>query len=249
MPPGRLRKAEQLLQQPVHAGRPEQVLAPHHLRHALPRVVDDHREVIAGRRFLARDDDVAPRFGPGGDRPPFALRAFAALAPAQFAGARACGRHIEPQRVRNARSKQPRTLAGRKQSRRSGIVRHTVGVARPWRLGFPLPDQARNLGAALETRVDQTLRHQCFERIAVVGEMFGLPAHRGFPGDAEPGKVLIHRLLEFFPAPRRVDILDAQQEPAASLACQVEIQQRRKGVAKMQIAVWTWRKSENGWRN
>src|SRR5713101_2961030 len=63
---GRLRQAEQLLQQPVDAGRPEQVLTPHHLRHPLQGVVDHHRKVITGWRFLAREDDVAPRCRPGG---------------------------------------------------------------------------------------------------------------------------------------------------------------------------------------
>src|SRR6185312_11851113 len=40
MPVGRLWNTEQLLQQQVHAGRPEQVPAPHHVGDALQGVVD-----------------------------------------------------------------------------------------------------------------------------------------------------------------------------------------------------------------
>ena len=53
------------------------------------------------------------------------------------------------------------------------------------------------------------------------------------------------RGLEFPPAPRGVDILDAKQQSSAGLASQVEIQQCRIGVAEMKIAVGARRKSEN----
>ena len=52
----------------MDAGRPEQILAAHHLGDALQRVVNHDREVIAGRRLPAREDDVAPGLRPGGDR-------------------------------------------------------------------------------------------------------------------------------------------------------------------------------------
>ncbi len=89
MPVGRLRQTEQPLQQPMHAGRPEQVLAPHHIGDALQGVVDHHREVIAGRRLLARQDDVAPGLRPGGHRAGLAVGTLAMLDPAEVAGARA----------------------------------------------------------------------------------------------------------------------------------------------------------------
>src|SRR5260370_42281580 len=60
VPVGRPRQAEQLLPQPADAGRPEQVLAPHHVGHALQGVVDHYRKMIAVRRLLARQDDIAP---------------------------------------------------------------------------------------------------------------------------------------------------------------------------------------------
>jgi hypothetical protein len=77
--------------------------------------------------------------------------------------------------------------------------------------------------------------------------MIGLPTHGGFPGDAEPGQVLIDRALEFRFAAGRVDILDAQQETPAGLTGEVEIAQRRISVAEVQIAIWAGRKTENGW--
>ena len=111
-----------------------------------------------------------------------------------------------------------RARRGDKQFRRAGIERRAVGVARPWAVRLPLRHQPCDLGAALETRIDQTLGRKLFERLAIVGEMLGLPPHRLFPGDAEPGEVLIDRGLEFRLAARRVDILDAQQEPPAGPA-------------------------------
>ena len=190
VPVGRLRQAEQRLQQPMDAGRPEQVLAPHHLGHALQGVVDHHREVIAGRRLLARQDDVAPGLRPGGHRAGLAIGTFAVLDPAEIAGARAGRRHVEPQRVRRARFEQPRALVRRQRFRRAGIERRAVGIARPRRLRLALRHQFCDLGAALETRIDQPLGGELLERIAIVGKMLRLPPHRGFPGDAEPGEVL-----------------------------------------------------------
>ena len=76
--------------------------------------------------------------------------------------------------------------------------------------------------------------------------MFGLPPHRGFPCDTEPGEVFINRGLEFRLATGGVDILDAQQEPAAGLTGQLKIQQRRISVAEMQMAVRARREAEDG---
>ena len=90
MPIGRLRDTKQLLQQQVHAGRPEQVPAPHHVGNALQGVVDHDGQMIARRRLLARQDDVAPGLGLCGRRrrvsPPGPSPI---LVQAQFPGARA----------------------------------------------------------------------------------------------------------------------------------------------------------------
>src|SRR5882757_4538811 len=79
--------------------------------------------------------------------------------------------------------------------------------------------------------------------------MLGLPPHRRFPANPEPGEILVDRGLEFRPAARRIDILDAQQEAATAAAREIEIQQRRAGVAEMEVAVRARCKSENGWRH
>src|SRR5262245_62248265 len=79
--------------------------------------------------------------------------------------------------------------------------------------------------------------------------MLRLPPHRRFPGNAKPREIFIDRRLIFRPAACRIDILDAQHEPAAVLTREVEIEQRRIGMAEMEIAVRARRKSENGWRH
>ena len=53
--------------------------------------------------------------------------------------------------------------------------------------------------------------------------MFRLPPYRLLPGDAEPAEILIDRGLELRPAPDGVDILDAQQQPAAAPAPQASM--------------------------
>ena len=133
MPVAGLRQAEQALQQPVDAGRPEQVLAAHHVGHALQGVVDHDREMIAGRRFLASEDDVSPGFRPGGHRTGLAGGAFAEFEPVEFAGLRGGRRHVEPQRVRHA------------PIRAAGPARRTTAVS-------PHPDRAaRRRGRAAKS--------------------------------------------------------------------------------------------------
>src|SRR6516164_11091262 len=78
--------------------------------------------------------------------------------------------------------------------------------------------------------------------------MRGLAADRPLPDDAKPGKVFIDGSLEFRPAPRRIDVLDPKQKTAAGPPGQIEIQERRIGMAEMKIAVRARRKTENGWR-
>jgi hypothetical protein len=56
------------------------------------------------------------------------------------------------------------------------------------------------------------------------------------PGKAEPDQILEGRPLELRPAALLVDILDAQEEPAAALPCRLEAEERRIGVADMQVA-------------
>src|SRR5262245_277594 len=90
---------------------------------------------------------------------------------------------------------------------------------------------------------------QFLDGVAIGCNMLRLAPHRRLPGEAEPTEVLIDRRLKFGPTACRIDVLNAQHEPAAALARQVEIEQRRIGVAEMEIAVRARRKSENGWRH
>ena len=88
----RLRQAEQRLQQPMHAGRVKQVASAHHIGHALRGIVDHDREVIAGRRLLARQDHVAPGGGIGSNGPGFAGGPGTGFDPARAARTRERGR-------------------------------------------------------------------------------------------------------------------------------------------------------------
>src|SRR3984957_4805379 len=93
----RLRQAEQRLQQAMDAGRPEQILAAHHVADALKGVVQRDAKVIAGRDFLARDDDVTPHHRRRGDGAGLAVRPRAGFGPGQYAGLRHRRIDREPQ--------------------------------------------------------------------------------------------------------------------------------------------------------
>src|SRR5262249_4854762 len=108
-----------------------------------------------------------------------------------------------------------------------------------------LGNQLRDLRAALKARIDQAVPLQAGKRLGIRGKMLGLPAHGSLPDEAEPAQVLIHRGLVFRTAAHGIDILYAQEESAAGLACEVEIHDRGQGMAEMQKAVGTRSKSEN----
>ena len=63
----RRRQVEQRLEQPVDVGGGEEVAAAHDVGDALGGVVDRDGEMIAGRRVLAGEDDVAEQPGLGLD--------------------------------------------------------------------------------------------------------------------------------------------------------------------------------------
>ena len=99
---------KQVLQQAMHAGRPEQVLAAHHVGDALQGVVDHDRQMVAGRRLLAREDDVAPGLRPAVTVPCSPLGPSPCSVQARcWPGPRAGRRHVEPQRVGRALPDQP----------------------------------------------------------------------------------------------------------------------------------------------
>ena len=76
--------------------------------------------------------------------------------------------------------------------------------------------------------------------------MIRLPARRHFEIDAEPGEILDNRPLEFRPAARLVDILDAQQQASAEAARHGGVLQRAQGMAEMQHAIRARREAQHG---
>ena len=86
-----------MLQQTVHARRPEQVLAAHDVGDALQRIIDHDRQMIAVRRLLAREDNVAPGFRPGNQGSDLAVRACALLVPCQLPVTRDGRFDVEPE--------------------------------------------------------------------------------------------------------------------------------------------------------
>jgi hypothetical protein len=73
------------------------------------------------------------------------------------------------------------------------------------------------------------------------------PPHRHLPGNAEPSEVLIKRIFIFGTTARGIDVLDPQQQAAARAPREIVVQQRRKSVAEMEVAIRARRKTENGW--
>jgi hypothetical protein len=84
--------------------------------------------------------------------------------------------------------------------------------------------------------IEETLCLETIERGAVVGEMFGLHPYVAVPIEAEPSEILQNRRSEFRAAAAAVDILDAQQKAPARRARRAPADQRRMGMAEMQIA-------------
>ncbi len=67
--------------------------------------------------------------------------------------------------------------------------------------------------------------------------MLGLTAHRLLPVEAEPGEIVIDCLLKFRAAAFEIDVFDPEQELAAGGKRHFLIEQCRKAVAEMQIAI------------
>ncbi len=97
-------------------------------------------------------------------------------------------------------------------------------------------DIVQKLAPGLEAAIDQAPGAQPLQGVRVVGQVVGLPADRPFPLQAQPGQVVEDRRLELGSRPRRVDILDAQYQPAIGLPRQRLSAQGRKSVAAVQPA-------------
>ena len=132
---GRRRQAEEPLQQ--HMRPPSHGTGRGRGRHgsrparASSTVTD---EVIAGRRLLPGEDDVAPRRRVGGDRPRLAVGPAARLLPRQRPGQRRRLVDAEPKRIGRAGRDAPRRLRRVEVAVGAGVERRAVGVARPGRV-------------------------------------------------------------------------------------------------------------------
>src|SRR5262249_45865408 len=120
------------------------------------------------------------------------------------------------------------------------------GIARPGRARLAFLDQTRDLGTALEARIHEPRALQAVERRPIGVEVLRLPPHRLLPGKPGPGQGLVDRGLVSGRAARRLEVLAAQQKPAAALPRAIEVEQRRERMTEMQVAVRAGREAEDG---
>jgi hypothetical protein len=123
----------------------------------------------------------------------------------------------------------------------AGIDGCAVGIRRPV-AGYGRADIAARAIAG----IDQAAPVQAVERSAMFEEVFGLPPHRLLPVEAEPGEVVEDRGLEARQRAAGIDVLDPDEEPAASLAREIAVEQGRQSVAQMELAVRGRSETENG---
>src|SRR5262245_40403343 len=167
--------------------------------------------MIARRRFLARQHDVAPGGWRRRDGSALAAQPRAGFGPTQRASTLERRRHVEPERIGLAGRDPALALRAGMGVRSARIERRAIRIARPRPFRFALRDQGGNLGAAFEARIDEALSLEPRERRSIVIEMVALAAHRLLPGDAEPGEIFVDCGLVFGAAARAVDVLDAQE--------------------------------------
>ena len=91
-------------------------------------------------------------------------------------------------------------------------------------------------GAGAEAGVDEVLGFEVVEGFGVKGKPMGLADDVAVPGEAEPAQVFDDAFDELLTAAAGVDILDAQQEAAATFASEIMGLQGREGMAEMQAS-------------
>jgi hypothetical protein len=128
----------------------------------------------------------------------------------------------------------------------AGIVWCAVGVTRPGPAPiFDFGDNGCDFGAAEEGRVEQSEASQFGERCLILCKMFRLAANRFWPLNAKPGEVFSDRGFEFGPCTRDIDVLDAQQEDAATRLREAPVEHGRPCVSDMEQAVRAGGESDN----
>ena len=93
-------QAQEMLEQPVHGGRPEQILPAHNMCDPLLGIVHHHAQMIARRHVLPSEHGIAPDLRRGRDLSGFPLRPGPRLRPGQRARLLARGLHIDAQGIR-----------------------------------------------------------------------------------------------------------------------------------------------------
>ena len=199
--------------------RRAQILAAHDMCHALPCIVDDHREVIAGRCILARQHDVAVRGGIGDlDAGNLIVPFERCPAPSIEQGER--GGTVEA--PRRAAFLHPVPAAARPRIDRTGraVRRRSAGG---------------DIGAGAVARIEQVHRLQPLQRGGIGVKPRGLEQDLAIPCQTEPGEILDDPEDVFRARARPVDILDPQEEGPAVASRAIMALDRRESVAKMQL--------------
>ena len=203
-------------------------------------VVHDDAEVIAARRVLAREDDVAPYLRPRGDDD--AAVAFAELLDLQRRRRRrARSRHVEAQGESRARSGAVVGIADRQSPASAGYQEGAVGIARRRRRRRRAGAQVR---ARAEAAVEQAFGGERIDRAAIGRRPRRLPRRLAVEPHAEPGEIRARRRHESLARARRVDVLDPQRQFPAEFAGRLLVAQRPIGVTEVQTAVRGRRESE-----
>jgi ribosomal protein S18 acetylase RimI-like enzyme len=215
----------------------KQIVAARDQGHALVGVIDGDGQMVSRRHVLAGKDDVAEEPRIDGNLAMLARRAGSTFVKSQGAHQAGGFGAVESQCVWRSRCDTVGPLMRAEMTAGSRIERAVRTVWRFNRAG----DLFGNLPARTETGIEQTCRVELLQRAAIGRCPVGLAQHRLFPVKIKPMQILENRLDKFLSAPRRVEILDAQQEPAA---CGMR-GQRSERMAQMQKAGWTWRKSRD----
>jgi hypothetical protein len=137
--------------------------------------------------------------------------------------------------------------ARRKSTADPRIERRSIGIDRPHlpRSRLARRDRALHLLPRAEAGIDQAVRPQARKCFRIIGKMLGLPPRRAVEPQAEPGKILMDRLLELRLAARLVDVLDPQQQPSAERRRDALVCQRRERMAEMQPPVRARREAQD----
>lgn len=239
-------QAEEDLKEAVQPRRRVEVPAADDVRDALARVVDHAGEVVARGDILAHDDGVAP--GGGVRLDGLGVTVLAELGE----GDAACSClglqpvegavHIEAQGERLIARNPPGDLLLREMLVQAGIERGAVGIARFGRA----PRGFADFGAGGEAGIEQPQLEKRVRGGLVCREMLALAQDGLFPAETEPGEILEDPGDMHFAGAREVDVLDAHEKAPAEALGHVEVQQRRKRMAKVQRTVRTWREAEDG---